>query len=99
MTYLPVGVVMKKVAWFVGGVLTGLTCLSFAKASIPAGRLTDETAIYQRVSEIHVKKEAKIDLDSEVRALDSRESQFREELPLRGAAKRISQQKYRFSGK
>jgi hypothetical protein len=90
---------MKKVAWFVGGVLTGLTCLSFAKASIPAGRLTDDTAIYQRVSEIRVKKEAKIDLDSDIRVLESRESQFSENLPIKKAAKRINEQKYEFSGK
>jgi hypothetical protein len=97
---------MKKLIWFNAGLVVGLTLLSFAKASIPANsRMTDDTAIYQKLSEIHVQKQAKLDFDSDIGHLAQLEERFDEKLPvagkakIKGALKRISNQAYRFSGK
>jgi len=97
---------MKKLIWFNAGLVVGLTLLSFAKASIPANsRMTDDTAIYQNLSEIHVKKEAKLDFDSDIGHLAQLEERYDEKLPLarrakiRGALDRVSKQAYRYSGK
>ncbi|MEO5971695.1 MAG: hypothetical protein ABIQ95_17355 [Bdellovibrionia bacterium] len=92
---------MKKLMWFGCGMWVGLTILSFAKASVPSGsRLSDDTAIYQNLSEIHVKKEAKLDFDSDVGHLAQLEERYHEGLPTSGhprlkkALGRISNQKY-----
>ncbi|MFZ9596634.1 MAG: hypothetical protein ACO3A2_11230, partial [Bdellovibrionia bacterium] len=74
---------MKKLVWFNFGLIVGLTLLSFAKASIPSsGRLTDDTAIDQRVSEIRVKKQAQLDLDLEIAHLSRLEKKYEERLGL-----------------
>ena len=95
---------MKKLMWFGCGMWVGLTILSFAKASVPSGgKLTDDTAIYQNLSEINVKKEAKIDFDSDLGHLAQLEGKYREGLPtskhsrVKKALQRISDQQYRFS--
>lgn len=97
---------MKKLMWFGCGMWVGLTVFSFAKASIPAGsRMTDDTAIYQNLSEIHVKKEAKLDFDADIGHLAQIEGQFRERLPtskhprIKKAVSRIADQEYRFGSK
>lgn len=98
---------MQKMLWFTCGMLLGLSVLSIGKASVPSGsRVTDDTAIYQKVSEIHVQKQAKLDFDAEVARLSQQENRFNEKLPslanhprLKGPIQRISRQKYRFSGK
>ena len=102
---------MQKVIWFLGGLLLGLTALSITKASIPKNnQLTDDTALYQNLSELSVKKEAKIDLAREdernLGRLSQVEGQYRENLPLngshsrlKGALKRVSQEKYHYSGR
>ena len=94
---------MKKLMWFGCGMWVGLTILSFAKASVPSGsRLTDDTAIYQNLSEIHVKKEAKVDFDSDLGHLAQLEGKYRESLPtskhsrIKKSLQRISDQQYRF---
>jgi len=67
---------MQKLMWFGSGLLAGLTVLSISKASVPSSKLTDDTALYQRLSEIHVKKEAKIDFDSDINQLARLEKQY-----------------------
>ena len=96
---------MLKWMWFLCGLVAGLTALSITKASVPTqSQLTDDTAIYQRVSEIQVKKELQVDFDSSLKELHAREkkTQYREKLPtlsdsprLKGPMERVSRQKYR----
>ena len=96
---------MLKWIWFFCGLLAGLTALSITKASVPTrSQLTDDTAIYQRVSEIRVKKELQVDFDSSLNALHAKEkkSQYHEKLPtlsdsprLKGPVERVSRQRYR----
>jgi hypothetical protein len=89
--------------WFTCGLLLGLTVLSMSKAAVPLkSRVTDDTAIYQKLSEIKVRKQMKVDFDSDLSRLSSLESRYRERLPslanhpqMRAAMKRISQQRYR----
>lgn len=76
---------------------------SIAVASVPTrGRVTDDTAIYQNLSEIRVARERELNFDSDIARLSALEGRYRERLPLAGALsgpmKRISQQKYRHSG-
>jgi hypothetical protein len=96
---------MKKLMWFGCGMWVGLTVLSFAKASVPSGsRMTDDTAIYQNLSEIHVKKEAKLDFDSDLGHLAQSEDGYREGLPvsksprIKKSLARIAELKYHFNG-
>src|SRR5580698_764014 len=97
---------MQKMMWFACGLLAGLTVLSISKASVPTkNQVTDDTALYQRLSEIHVQKQAKIDFDSDINQLSRLESRYQEKLPyfagnsrLRSPMKRIAQQKYSYSG-
>jgi hypothetical protein len=94
---------MQKLIWFSCGLLIGLTALTISKASVPTrDRITDDTAIYQNLSEIRVKKEAKIDFDSQISRLSQLEGRYQEKLPslsqhprLKGPVQRVSQQKYR----
>jgi hypothetical protein len=97
---------MKKLLWFNAGLVVGLTLLSFAKASVPSqSRMTDDTAILQNLSEIRVKKEAKLDFDSDIGRLAQLEKRYDETLPiasnakLKGALSRVAGQKYKYSGK
>ena len=92
---------MKKLMWFSCGLLVGLTALSVCKASIPGkGKVTDDTAIYEKLSEIQVRKEAKLDFDSDIGHLSQLEGQYHEKLPslvkhprLKGPLARVSQQR------
>ena len=91
---------MKRM-WFACGVVLGLTSLSVAMGSVP-GRVTDDTAIYQNLSEIQVPKAAQINFDQDIAQLSKMEARYRENLPslasnpkLAGPMKRISSQKYK----
>jgi hypothetical protein len=95
---------MQKLMWFFGGLFIGLTALSITRASVPStkSRITDDTAIYQRLSEIRVRKEAKIDFDADINRLARLEGRYQEKLPslsqhprLKAPLKRVSQEKYR----
>ena len=97
---------MKKLLWFNSGLVVGLTLLSFAKASIPShSRMTDDTAIYQRMSEIRVARDSRPNFDADIARLSNAESRYREQLPvardprLASPMKRISNQSYQYSGK
>ena len=80
----------------------GLTTLSVAMGSVPSrSRVTDDTAIYQNLSEIRVGKEVNLNFDSDIARLSASEGQYREKLPalsqhprLRAPMKRVAQQKY-----
>jgi len=99
----------KKAQWFKAGILMGMS-LSMALASVPkggfSGRVTDDTAIYQRMGETHVRKVQKPEFDADLARLSSIEGRYREKLPsyassenrVSGPMKRISAQKYRYSG-
>jgi hypothetical protein len=45
---------IKQLLWFSGGALCGLAMLSISKASVAPSQVTDDTAIYQNLSEIRV---------------------------------------------
>ncbi len=105
---------VQKMIWFGCGLFAGLTILSITKASVPLmsgpgvskNAVTDDTALYQRLSEIHIKKELKLNFDSDIQQLARLEGRYQEKLPslaqhprLKSAMQRISQSKYHYSGK
>jgi hypothetical protein len=91
------------------GTVLGLTTFSIARGAVPSGhsmRVTDDTAIYQRLSEIKVAREARPNFDGDIERLSSLEPRYREKLPalardarVSGPMKRISSQQYRPSQK
>lgn len=90
---------MKNLFWFSGGLLAGLMILSISRASVSSslGRITDDTAISQNLTELRVQKQAKIDFDSDIKSLAKLEPRYRESLPsladqarVKSAIKRIS---------
>ena len=111
MTLTPLGVG----AWAIGGsgwafgwgpqddigAVFGLTALTVAFGSVPkSGRVTDDTAIYQNLSEIKIPKERAANFDADIERLNSLEGRYREKLPsmarLHSPMKRVSGQKYKF---
>ena len=92
---------MKKL-WFSSGALVGLTLISISSASVPRGsRVTDDTAIYQNLSEIRVAREHDLNFDADINRLSAIEGRYREHNlsrnpRLRGPLNRISQQQYRY---
>jgi hypothetical protein len=96
-----------KLMWMGVAVMIGLTSLSIALGAVPQGRsvVTDDTAIYQKLSEIKVPREHRPNFDGDIARLSGLESSYRERLPsiaqdprLSGSMKRISSQQYRYSG-
>lgn len=85
----------SKLKWFSYGTMAGLASLTFALASVPS-RVTDDTALYQNLSEIRVAKAANPNFDSDIARLSALESRYREK--LQSPMKRIATQKYRFIG-
>jgi hypothetical protein len=98
-----------KAVWFGTGFALGLTALSLSMASVPnraKGAITDDTALYQSLSEIHLPKQGKPSFDGDIARLSALEERYHERLPvlaqhpeLKGPMNRIQQQKYRYSGK
>lgn len=97
---------MKKWKWFVGGLMAGLTTLSLGIASVPKQGMVIGTGL----SEIRVAKELEPSFDSDVARLAQLESRYQERLPelrnvrrgksrLGAPMKRVTQQKYSYSGK
>ena len=98
---------MKKktrlISGIVGGVI-GFASFSMAFGSVPKN-VTNDTALYQRLSEIKVNHEKDLSFDRDIAVLASSEGKYRERLPglsshprLKGPMHRISQKPYRFSG-
>lgn len=88
---------------FAFGAVIGLVMLSIALASVPRGsRITDDTALYQRVSEIRVPPEKIPDFDADIARLSKVEPRYRERLApakdprLAGPLRRLSQRKYQY---
>lgn len=94
---------MKKWKLFNTGTVLGLVTLSLAWASVSKHtKVTDDTALYQNLSEIRVPKAAQVNFDSDISKLSQLEVRYKEKLPdarLASPMKRISQKKYQFSGK
>ncbi len=97
-----------KWMFFLSGTVVGLTTLSIALGSVPTGhsQVTDDTALYQRLSEIRVPKGAALNFDGDIARLSQLEGSYRESLPtlsqnprLIGPMKRISSQKYRYQSR
>ncbi len=87
--------------YFAAGAVFGLTAMTVAFGSVPkAGRVTDDTAIYQNLSEIKIPKERAANFDADIERLNSLEGRYRERLPsmarLHSPMKRVSGQKYKF---
>ena len=89
-----------KLMWFTSGAVIGLTTLSIAMVAVPStNHVTDDTAIYQSLSEIQVRKEANVNFDGDIAQLSQIESRYHEKLPqLTGPMKRIALKKYKYSG-
>jgi hypothetical protein len=74
---------MKHYIWFIGGLIVGFSALSFSKAAVPTRtQITDDTALYQKLSEIKISKEMMNDYDSDITRLSKIEGRYRENLPL-----------------
>ena len=96
---------MKKKNIWINGIIGGvasLITLSAAVASVPKN-VTNDTALYQRMSEIKVSREKELNFDHDIAKLASAESNYRERLPAQSRLKapmhRISQRPYRYSGR
>ncbi len=87
------------------GAAIGFVILSIALASVPKrSRITDDTAIYQQLSEIKVPREGSPNFDSDIQRLSQIESRYREKPPLSAHSRiqapleRVSKRSYRYSG-
>ncbi len=96
---------VKKAAaslWFACGALAGLMSLTLSMASVPGrGQITDDTAIYQNLSEIRAAKVQDLNFDGDIERLTVMKGRFRENLPrVQAPMKRIVErsQKYRYTG-
>lgn len=92
-----------KLFWLGSGMAAGIATLSVALGSVPKGRITDDTALYQNLSEIRVAKERDLSFDSDINRLRQLEARYHENLPalnerVRAPMQRISQTQYRYSG-
>jgi len=90
---------VKKLMWMSCCVAAGLMSVSAVMASVPS-RVTDDTAIYQNLSEIRVQRQKALNFDSDIARLSLLEGRYREKKlsQLRGPSERIAKQKYRYSG-
>jgi hypothetical protein len=92
----------KQLFWFAGGAMCGLAMLSISKASVAPSQVTDDTAIYQNLSEIQVTKDHAPSFDSDISHLSKMENHYQEKLPgalsnrpaLQKSMKHVSQQPY-----
>jgi hypothetical protein len=95
---------MKKWKSGIVGGVAGLLTISGAFASVPK-HVTNDTALYQNLSEIRAQRQKELNFDRDIAQLASSESRYREKLPVSSNArvsspmKRISAQKYQYSKK
>jgi hypothetical protein len=77
----------KQAVWFTSGALCGLAMLSICKASNTPGNtpsnVTDDTAIYQNLSEIQIHKESAPNFDSDISSLSKMEGRYQDRPALR----------------
>lgn len=93
-----------KQMWVLSGSCVGalLATLSIALGSVPKSeQVTNDTALYQELSELRVRKEPAPNFDSEIARLSALEGRYQERLPdlashprLAGPMKRLSGRKY-----
>lgn len=89
--------------WFGFGAVIGFVVLSIALASVPRkGQITDDTAIYQDMSEIRVPRESKPNFDNDIQKLSNMESRYHEKIPLqnsktKNAMNRVNQRPYHYN--
>lgn len=96
-----------RLLWITCAAVVGMTSLSIAMGAVPPARtvVTDDTAIYQHLSEIKVSRETRPNFDGDIARLSQLEPGYREKLPslskdprLTGPMKRIARQHYRYTG-
>ena len=73
----------KQLVWFTSGALCGLAMLSICKASNVPNNVTDDTAIYQNLSEIQIKKENAPNFDSDISNLSRMEGRYKDKPVLK----------------
>ena len=93
---------------FVPPALSPSRLLAALTPAMPSGRntpVTDDTALYQNLSEIRVAKQKDLNFDSDLSQLSASEHRYREKLPplgnhprIKPTLERISQQPYTYSG-
>ncbi|HTL12145.1 MAG TPA: hypothetical protein VL588_06640, partial [Bdellovibrionota bacterium] len=66
--------------WFSLGMAAGLSSLTVAMGSVP-DHVTDDTALYQGLSEIQAQKTRDLSFDGDLAQLRSMEGRYRERLP------------------
>lgn len=89
--------------YFASGAVFGLTTLSIAFGAVPRkGRVMEDSALVQNLSEIRVSKERGLNVDPEIERLNALEGRYRENLPalarVRAPMNRIETRKYRYTG-
>ena len=95
-----------KALWFISGMTLGITSLSIAMGSVPSrNQVTDDTVLYQRLSEIRVQKQKDLSFDNDIHRLTQSEHRYREKLPalsdnprLLGPMSRINSEAYHYTG-
>lgn len=92
----------ERTLWVGCGMILGIGSVSLALGAVPSpGKITDDTAIYQNLSEIRVAKQRDLNFDSDIARLASLERRYQENLPaaghprVRGPVQRIGQRPYR----
>lgn len=92
----------NQLSWLaVVAVAVGGFTISSTFASVPSkGRITDDTAIYQNLSEVRVARQGELSFDNDINHLTSLQARYRENLPslherVSGPMKRVSAQKYK----
>lgn len=102
---------IKKMIWgcaVVAGMMTlpvSFAALTPTPTALP-NQITDDTALYQKLSEIKARKESNPTFDSDIAKLSSSESRYAENLPilaksprLRTPMERIAKTKYHYVAK
>lgn len=69
------------ISWAALGVTTALLTITVARGAVPKlGRVTDDSAIYENLSEIRVQPQKELDLDGDISRLAEMESSYHEHL-------------------
>ena len=83
-----------KLKLFGSSMLLGLATMSIAFGSVPnkvmPSNVTDDTALYQRISEIRVARQGPLNVESDLAELSRMEGRYQENLPaLSGGSSRL----------
>lgn len=76
----------------------GLTTVSLALGSVPKN-VTNDTALYQEVSQIKVSPQKELSFDSDISRLANLEQKYQERLPLLNRRSRLSAPEYRIKNR